>query len=132
MIEVTATMLPSTVMNDRNLADQMASSAIAADSRSLFIKRPGRPGLPGPPDLPALAAVVYFHQIPIGHAANRVVGPRDHLISGVQTRQHFEILVAGDAHFYRHEFGVTVANGEHAFGLLARLAGLELRRRRDG
>ena len=33
MIEVTATMLPSTVMNDRSLRDQIASSAIATDSR---------------------------------------------------------------------------------------------------
>ena len=29
MIDVTATMLPSTVMNDRSLADQMAASAIS-------------------------------------------------------------------------------------------------------
>jgi hypothetical protein len=33
MIDVTATMLPSTVMNDRSLADQMALRAIATDSR---------------------------------------------------------------------------------------------------
>ena len=34
MIDVTATMLPSTVMNDRSLAAQMASSAMPADSRT--------------------------------------------------------------------------------------------------
>jgi hypothetical protein len=34
MIDVTATMLPSTVMNDRSFADQMASSAIDADSQN--------------------------------------------------------------------------------------------------
>jgi hypothetical protein len=32
MIDVTATMLPSTVMNDRSFDDQIASSAISADS----------------------------------------------------------------------------------------------------
>ena len=36
MIDVTATMLPSTVMNERSLDDQMASSAISAESRNLF------------------------------------------------------------------------------------------------
>src|SRR5436190_23077736 len=38
MIDVTATMLPSTVMNDRSLADQIALSAIAADSTVVYIK----------------------------------------------------------------------------------------------
>ena len=47
MIDVTATMLPSTVMNDRSLADQIAASAIFADSMIVFITRPGRPGVAG-------------------------------------------------------------------------------------
>src|ERR1700687_1313879 len=42
MIEVTATMLPSTVMNDRSLAAQIALSAIAADSRKLFMRSKGQ------------------------------------------------------------------------------------------
>src|SRR4051794_25049891 len=42
MIDVTATMLPSTVMNDRSLADQIASSAISADSAKLRIGRAGQ------------------------------------------------------------------------------------------
>ena len=33
MIEVTATMLPSTVMNERSLLPQIACSAIVADSK---------------------------------------------------------------------------------------------------
>src|SRR3954466_8596031 len=45
MIDVTATMLPSTVMNDRSLADQIASSAISADSAKLRIARAGRVGV---------------------------------------------------------------------------------------
>src|SRR5215510_16494197 len=61
MIDVTATMLPSTVMNDRSLEDQIASSAMSADSMNLFIvgsresRRSGRPcgsllDPPGPRD----------------------------------------------------------------------------------
>ena len=42
MIDVTATMLPSTVMNDRSLAPQIAASAIFADSRNLFMARVAR------------------------------------------------------------------------------------------
>ena len=38
-IDVTATMLPSTVMNDRSLLAQMACSAIAMDSRIWFMRR---------------------------------------------------------------------------------------------
>src|SRR2546423_10324817 len=37
MIDVTATMLPSTVINDRSFDDQMASSAMSAESRNLFM-----------------------------------------------------------------------------------------------
>src|SRR5438876_2427369 len=44
MIDVTATMLPSTVMNDRSFADQIASSAIIADSRYLFMNADGQKG----------------------------------------------------------------------------------------
>ena len=36
MIDMTATMLPSTVMSDRSLAAQMALSAMPAASRYLF------------------------------------------------------------------------------------------------
>src|SRR5438105_4435788 len=37
MIDVTATMFPSTVMNDRSLDVQIASSAIIAARKNLFI-----------------------------------------------------------------------------------------------
>src|SRR4051812_17805659 len=69
MIEVTATMLPSTVMNERSLADQIALSAIAADSRYFCMTGPvgwldrligsfrsADLAHPGPPDLPGLPA----------------------------------------------------------------------------
>src|SRR5437660_11429930 len=47
MIDVTATMLPSTVMNDRSLADQIASSAMIADSKYLFMVLRGQEGQEG-------------------------------------------------------------------------------------
>src|SRR6059058_5796931 len=83
MIEVTATMFPSTVISERSFADQMASSAIFADSRNLpMVVGCGRdlPALPA-----ALPAVVHLHQIAVGHAADRVVWSRDHLIVRLET-----------------------------------------------
>src|SRR5262245_62628838 len=44
MIDVTATMLPRTVMKDRSLADQIASRAISADSAKLRIGLVGQVG----------------------------------------------------------------------------------------
>src|SRR5713226_9240247 len=93
MMDVTATMLPSTVMNDRSFDDQMASSAIIADSNSLFIAPPAPPALPA---LLGFLPVIHLHQIPICHSAHRVVGTGDHLVTRLQARQHFEVLVAGD------------------------------------
>src|SRR5262245_10822797 len=110
MIDVTATMLPSTVMNDRSLAPQIASSAIPADSRSLFMR--GHEGLErrdrqdGPNrhdlilDLPAFPACpaqqeslpfcrVHFYRVAVGHTAHRVVGAGDDLIAGLQAGGHF-------------------------------------------
>ncbi len=49
IIEVTATMLPSTVINDRSFADQMASSAISADSIKLRTPCPALPASPAHP-----------------------------------------------------------------------------------
>src|SRR5436190_16793059 len=81
MIDVTATMLPSTVMNDRSFEDQIASSAMSADSMNLFMA-PGLEGQEGPayPDHPVLLLgfIVHLHQIAVGHAANRVVRSGDH------------------------------------------------------
>src|SRR6266851_1484870 len=114
MMDVTATMLPSTVMNDRSFDDQMASSAIIADSNSLFIAPPADlPDSPDAPDLLGLLPVVHFHQIPICHPAHRVVGTGDHLVTRLQARQHFEVLVAGDAHLDRQEFRLAASDDEH-------------------
>src|SRR5262249_30959304 len=64
MIDVTATMLPSTVMNDRSLADQIASRAIRADSAKLRIGLVGRGG-PG--------RLVRFARSPRGEAFGRTI-----------------------------------------------------------
>src|SRR6185295_18890695 len=120
MIEVTATMLPSTVMNDRSLADQMASSAISDASKSLFISGSGGA-------LPALLHIIHLHQIAVGHAPHRVVRAGDHLVAALEAAQHLEVLVAGNAHLDREEFRAAVAHQEHALHFLPRLPGLELR-----
>ena len=115
MIDVTATMLPSTVMNDRSLAAQIASSAISADSRNLFIE------------------LSYFGFVVSTLTGSPSAMPRTELYGPVITwspalrpDEHLEVLVAGDAHLDRHELGLAVADDEHAFGFLARLARLEL------
>src|SRR5258708_7582772 len=105
MIEVTATMLPSTVMNDRSLADQIASSAINADSKNLFIRR-------AEPAALLLLGVVDLDQIAVRHAAHGVVRTGNHLVAGLEPTHDLEVLVAGDAHFDRQEFGPVVAHHE--------------------
>src|SRR5689334_2808618 len=111
MIEVTATMLPSTVISDRSFALQIASSAMAADSRNLFIPRAGRaggagtagrlqgdpePNPPAPPALPARPAlpplgVVDLDHVPIRHSADGVVGADDDLVAVLQAAEHLEV-----------------------------------------
>src|SRR5580692_10450077 len=125
MIDVTATMLPRTVMNDRSLAPQIALSAIAAESRNLFMRVWAGPALPG------LLRVVDLDLIAVGHPAHRVVRAGDDLIAFPRARHHLEILVAGDAHLDRHELGLVRADHEHAFGFLAGLPRLQFGRRRD-
>src|SRR5262245_29089674 len=101
MIEVTATMFPSTVINDRSLDPQIASSAIPADSRSLFIlarerlerlegqerqTARSREYLPAHLALPAQQESlgfgrVHFYRVAVGHAAHRVIRAGDDLIT---------------------------------------------------
>src|SRR5215831_9265932 len=90
IIDVTATILPSTVMNDRSFAAQIASSAMRADSRNLFIRRQDGQA---PPALPALRGV-YLHCVAVYHAADGVVRSGDDLIARLKAAQHLEILVA--------------------------------------
>src|SRR5262249_4166484 len=117
MIDVTATMLPSTVMNDRSLEDQIASSAMSADSMNLFMA-------PGPALL--LGLVIHLHEIAVCHPADGIVRSGDHFVTALQATKHFEILVARDPHLDRDEFGLACAHDEHPLGFLARLARFQL------
>src|SRR3954468_16723184 len=127
MIDVTATMLPSTVMNDRSFAPQIALRAIFADSRNLCMPWIG--------DLAAVVLlVVDLDRVAVGNVADGIVRSGDHLIARFEAKQDLEILVAGDAHLERHEldFLFLVADDEDAFGFLARLAGFQFGRRVRG
>src|SRR3954469_16163157 len=72
MIEVTATMLPSTVMNERSLFDQIASSAMPAASKNWNILRFRRGG-PG--------RGLDFHRRAVAQLAHRTERPDDHLVA---------------------------------------------------
>src|SRR4029453_15850103 len=96
MMEVTATMLPSTIMNDRSLFAQMADSAMPIESRIWFIASRARNWRL------TLGAVVRFRRLDLDEIAgleiaDRVEGAGDHLVAGLQARHHLEVLVAGDA-----------------------------------
>src|SRR6188472_2631111 len=91
MIDVTATMLPRTVRNDRSLFDQMADRAMNAASRNWWISassyqllrfRSGRSlgGL----DLDGRT---------VAELANRCERSNDDLIAGLHTGEHLEVFL---------------------------------------
>ena len=99
MIDVTATMLPRTVRNERSLLLQMAWSAMSAASRNWFkVHVPsslrsasgGRP--PG-------RARLHLDCRAVGQIANRAERTDDDLLAFLQTGQHLEIFLAGDPVF---------------------------------
>src|SRR5690242_5252658 len=108
MIDVTATMLPSTVMNDRSLALQIAASATAADSKIRCTSCRSR-RLPAAAETERESAAAEhalrvarlpdLDAVAVGEAADRVVRSGDHLIAVAQPAEHLEVLVAGDADF---------------------------------
>src|SRR5262249_15488023 len=124
IIDATARKSPSTVTTAPRSAAQIASGAMRADSRILFIRR--QDGQP-PPASPALRGV-YLHCVAVYHAADGVVRSGDDLIARLKAAQHLEILVAGDAQLDGDELRTPVAHDEDAFGFLPRLSGLELGR----
>src|SRR2546428_5527474 len=87
------------------------------------VRLPSSPVLPAPPGLLGLYAVVHFHEAAVVHSPNGVVGTGNNLVSGLQPRQHFEVLVARDAHLDRQEFRLAVTYEEDALGFFARVAG---------
>src|SRR4051794_32360618 len=111
MIDVTATMLPRTVMNDRSFAAQMAWRAMPADSKRVFMTR----GLPRGRRLD-------LHRIGVEQSAHRVVRPRDDLIARLQAREHLEVAIARDPHLDGHVLHDAGSDDEHALGLLPCLA----------
>src|SRR4030095_4540401 len=130
MMDVTATILPSTVISDRSLAAQMALSAMPAASTYLFTTWTPASALPER-ELPGRVRAGLWadlHLVAVGHASDRVERTCDHLVADLHTRQHFEVLVAGDADFDRQEFGPISAHNKDAFSFLARLSRLELGR----
>src|SRR5215471_482316 len=122
MMEVTATMFPSTVRNDRSLYSQIARSAMAADSRNwpmcLLLGGGG----------PAARRGFDLHGRAVAQLAHRAERPDDHLIAGGHARQPFEILFAGDAGLDRREDRLVPLDDEDAFELLPLLARLQLLR----
>src|SRR5688500_12330179 len=116
MIDVTATMFPSTVRNDRSLFDQIASRAMPAASRNwcmicryrLLLPAGVRPG--GLFDLDRRA---------VAQLADRAEWPDDHLIAHGHARRDLEVLLAGDADLHRAEVGIVVVDVEHDFELLS-------------
>src|SRR5262245_26164919 len=127
MIDVTATMLPSTVMNDGSWDAQIAESATLSDSNSLFI-RCARRTVCLAVRAGVLPAVVHLDRVAVGDVANRVVRSGDHLVAPFQPRENLEVLVACDAELDRNELHALalIANDEDAFRFFARFSRLEL------
>src|SRR4029450_11910457 len=120
MMDVTATMFPSTVRNDRSLYSQIARSAMVADSRNWFTSSllHNRRTLRG----------LDFHRRAVTKLADRAERPDDHLIPSVYTGEPFEVLLPGNAGLHRREHRLVVLDDEHALEFLPLLAGLQLLR----
>ena len=156
MIDVTATMLPSTVISDRSLEAQIACERDAGRLENLFIDHRARwtgfggscrdaacplerarPRLDSTSPCRAsgrgrwrsirVVALSDFDRVAVRHAADRVVRAGHDLVARLEALEHLEVPVAGDAHLDRDELHPAVAHDEHAFGFLARLPGLQLR-----
>src|SRR5262244_2835294 len=70
--------------------------------------------------------VVQPYEVAVFQPAYGVVRPGDDLIAHLEAGQHLEILVAGNSHLDRDEFGVPVPHQENPLGLFAGLTRLEL------
>src|SRR6188768_2797927 len=115
MIDVTATMLPSTVMNDRSLPAQMAASARRMASMNFCMRRPCRASGP-------VLRFLGLHGVPFLQVSHRIEGAGDHLVARLESVQHLEVLVAGDAGLDRDERRGLVLDQEDALGVLPLLA----------
>src|SRR5437667_851229 len=77
--------------------------------------------------LAALLLRVHLHLIAVLQSAHRIVRTRNNEVAALQPRQDLEILVAGDPHLDRHEFGAPIPDDEDAVGFFPRLPRVELR-----
>src|SRR4051812_17968087 len=95
MIDVTATMFPSTVRNDRSLFVQMAFSAMPAASKNWFMVAWRRSLLLDG----ARSGGGRFHldRGAVGELAHRGERADDHVVAVLHARQDLEVLVPGDA-----------------------------------
>ncbi len=105
MIDDTATMLPSSVSIDRSLLAQIDASASLTDSQNLLHARSVRTTVTG-----GGAGRVLAHRIAVEQVAHRVERAGDHPVAFLQTRQHLEVALAGDADLDWHELGLAVAD----------------------
>src|SRR5690242_15332784 len=111
MIEVTATMLPSTVMNDRSLPAQMAESARRTASMNFCMTACCRRRASGP-----VLRLLGLHRVALLQVSHRIERAGDHLVAGLQAAEHLEVLVAGDARLDRDEDRGLVLDQEDALG----------------
>src|SRR5687768_4806915 len=101
MIEVTATMFPSTVRNERSLFDQIAWSA-----RRVF----------------------HLHLGPVAERADRAERPDHDRVAVLQPGEDLEVFFTSDAGLDHLEDGLAVADEEHTLDLFALLTRLQLGR----
>src|SRR5437588_10651054 len=125
MMEVTATMFPSTVRNDRSLYSQMAWRAMPAASRNCSIigRRIGgtRPVRLFCSDRCRARRRVDLHRSAVLQLAHRAEWTDDDLVARFEAGQHFEVLLTRDAGLHRQELRFVVLRDEDAFELLALL-----------
>ena len=126
MIDVTATMFPRTVRNDRSLFVQMAFSAMPTASRNWFM-----------PEGPALllgragrdrGACSTLTAAPSFSSRTDANGPTTTLSPSFSPPRTSKYLSPAMPGLDRHELRLVVADDEDALELLPRLPGLELRR----
>src|SRR5262245_46615446 len=113
MMDVTATMLPMTVRNERSLFDQIAWSAIPTASRNICMatvasalgarRRSRRWGGGG------------FHLVSIAETTYRGERAGDDFLTIFEAREHLEEFLAGDAGLDLREERAALFDEEHAF-----------------
>src|ERR1041385_5888960 len=151
MMEVTATMLPSTVISVRSLLPQIVCSASRTASSSCIRYESTYEPTKDTKITKARALVclfashsscsswfnasrpsarrIDFHGRAVCDLPHRIERARHDLVAGLETRQHFEIPFAGDADLHWREHHLAVAGDEHTFCFLACLTGTSFRRR---